>query len=174
MTKLIYLYGGPGTGKSTTAAHLFALMKHKDMKVELVTEYAKELAYRGKLEEADQYVVTREQINRELTPNGKVDYIITDSPVDLGFIYGNMYGHSLRNYVERMINEHYDMYNDSIIPIFLKRTKKFQDYGRLQSETESLNLDKQIFSLMLSRYPYFHVVNGNTMAAHNILNLLGI
>ena len=38
--KVINLYGGPGTGKSTTAAALFALIKREGYNVELVTEFA--------------------------------------------------------------------------------------------------------------------------------------
>jgi predicted ATPase len=43
--KVINLYGGPGTGKSTTAAALFALMKREGYNVELVTEFAKDLVW---------------------------------------------------------------------------------------------------------------------------------
>ena len=43
--KVINLWGGPGCGKSTTAAGLFSIMKMRGHKVELVTEYAKELTY---------------------------------------------------------------------------------------------------------------------------------
>jgi hypothetical protein len=42
--KVINLWAGPGAGKSTTAAGLF-LMKLTGRRVELVTEYAKEVVY---------------------------------------------------------------------------------------------------------------------------------
>lgn len=45
MSLVINLIGGPGAGKSTTAAGLFFLMKCAGLKVELVTEFAKELSY---------------------------------------------------------------------------------------------------------------------------------
>ena len=45
MTKVINLFGGPGAGKSTTAAGLFYEMKVRDIKCELVTEYAKDMTY---------------------------------------------------------------------------------------------------------------------------------
>lgn len=43
MTSVINLIGGPGSGKSTTAAGLFFRMKSMGVRCELVTEYAKEL-----------------------------------------------------------------------------------------------------------------------------------
>ncbi|TYO65512.1 hypothetical protein FXV83_16395 [Bradyrhizobium hipponense] len=45
MALVINLIGGPGSGKSTTAAGLFFLMKLAGLKAELVVEYAKELSY---------------------------------------------------------------------------------------------------------------------------------
>ena len=45
---VINLYGGPGTGKSTTAAHVFALLKQRDVNAELVREYAKDIVWEGR------------------------------------------------------------------------------------------------------------------------------
>lgn len=170
MTKLVCLYGGPGSGKSTTAAGLFFMMKLRNMKCELVTEYAKELSYRGYLRSAEQRVITKEQIRRETTPYGKADFIITDSPVNLGLIYGNKYGNTLDSSTQYMIHSHMDYFSNDIIPIYLKRTKQFQPYGREQTEEEAKTIDKEIFSLMLDTYPSFYVVKGNAMAPSNILN----
>lgn len=44
-TKVINLYGGPGTGKSTTAGALFAEMKFRGINCEYVQEYAKDKAW---------------------------------------------------------------------------------------------------------------------------------
>ena len=43
--KVINIFGGPGTGKSVTAARLFAELKLQHKNCELVTEFAKELTY---------------------------------------------------------------------------------------------------------------------------------
>ena len=43
--KVINIFGGPGTGKSVTAAKLFAELKIQNKNCELITEYAKELVY---------------------------------------------------------------------------------------------------------------------------------
>ena len=44
-TKVINLFGNPGSGKSTVAAYLFSELKSRGLEVELVTETAKDLVW---------------------------------------------------------------------------------------------------------------------------------
>ena len=84
MTNVINLFGGPGSGKSTLAADLFAAMKKKGLNVELVTEYVKGWAWEGKIVgKFDQIYLLGKQTHLESRLYGKVDYIITDSPIML-------------------------------------------------------------------------------------------
>ena len=48
MTQIISLHSGPGTGKSTSAAQLFAELKQRHCSVELVREYVKKWAWEGR------------------------------------------------------------------------------------------------------------------------------
>ena len=48
-TKIINIFGNPGSGKSTIAAYLFTELKSRNIEVELVTETAKDLVYIAKL-----------------------------------------------------------------------------------------------------------------------------
>jgi len=48
MTRVINLLGGPGVGKSTAAAKLFAKYKDEGKSVELVREYVKDWAWEGR------------------------------------------------------------------------------------------------------------------------------
>ena len=43
--RVVNLFAGPGSGKSTTASGLFHLLKLDNKKTELVTEYAKDAIY---------------------------------------------------------------------------------------------------------------------------------
>jgi adenylate kinase family enzyme len=65
----INLYGGPSSGKSTLAAQIYADFKLKNLKVELVQEYAKELVYQNhdmrRLTEAERIIILGEQFRRE-------------------------------------------------------------------------------------------------------------
>ena len=47
MIRRINIYGGPGVGKSTLAASIFAFMKKRGDNVELVQEFVKQFAYLG-------------------------------------------------------------------------------------------------------------------------------
>ena len=42
-TLVVNLFGGPGTGKSTTMAHVFAELKWRGYDCEMSNEYAKEV-----------------------------------------------------------------------------------------------------------------------------------
>jgi tRNA uridine 5-carbamoylmethylation protein Kti12 len=81
-TTIINLYGGPGTGKSTSAAYLYYILKAEGHNVELVREYVKDWAWEGRqISTYDQIYFLGKQVRRESLLYGKVDWIITDSPV---------------------------------------------------------------------------------------------
>ena len=141
MSKVINLYGGPCSGKSTTASSLFARMKKDGYKVELVTEYAKELVY----EEAsldNQLKISGEQYERVRRLQGKVDYIITDSPILLGGLYcPRLYRVSL-SLVLMQIHSEMDT-----LDIFLNRSDRYDTYGRTQTHEEARVKDEEIKSI---------------------------
>ena len=87
-TILINIYGGPGAGKSTTAAGVFYELKRIGYDCGLVTEMATELVY----DEAfnvmnDQIYLFGEQWHRTFRMLGKVDFIVTDSPLLMNIVY---------------------------------------------------------------------------------------
>ena len=87
-TILINIYGGPGAGKSTTAAGVFYELKKNGYDCGLVTEMATELVY----DEAfnvmnDQIYLFGEQWHRTFRMLGKVDFIVTDSPLLMNIVY---------------------------------------------------------------------------------------
>jgi ABC-type glutathione transport system ATPase component len=47
-TIMVNIYGGPGCGKSTTAAGVFTLLKIHKIDCELVTEFAKDLTWENR------------------------------------------------------------------------------------------------------------------------------
>ena len=98
MTKVICLCGGPGVGKSTVATGLFSALKQRKVSCEYVSEYAKEVVWEGthKLLE-NQIHIFAEQFRRQFRLLGKVDYIVTDSPLILSSVYFRDYLFSLRH-----------------------------------------------------------------------------
>ena len=84
MGRVINFYGGPGAGKSVSAAQLFATLKAKKEKVELIQEVAKQWAWeRRRPVSLDQFYFFGLQSRKEYSLFENVDFIITDSPVGL-------------------------------------------------------------------------------------------
>ena len=143
MTTVINLIGGPGCGKSTLAAELYAKMKRKHMKVEMVREVAKEWAWEGKeITAFDQISIIGEQIKKESSLFNKVDFIITDSPVLLGAFYFD-YNHDER-FMNTMVSEYYK-YSISkgikFINYVVPRKDIYDPSGRFESYEEATNID---------------------------------
>lgn len=90
MTKLINLYGAPGSGKSTTAARLYSDLKTAGKTVELVREFIKERCWAGGPPPAwyDDAFIFGSQLKREAELYGKVDYIVTDAPLGIAAFFG--------------------------------------------------------------------------------------
>ena len=146
--KVINLYGGPGTGKSTTAAGLFYLMKREGFKVELITEYAKELVYSDADKIlSDQIHVCAEQHHRlhRLKKTG-VEYVIMDSPILLSVYYAK-YGSLPRYITKTLAYSLYPLYDN--FDVFIKRTKPFVKLGRKGNEQEAKDADEGIRELLL-------------------------
>jgi len=91
-TCVIEFWGGPGCGKSTLAAGLYAEMKARGKSVELVREYVKPWAWRGHaIKRWDEVYIFAKQLRAEADLYGKVDYLITDRPLGLSAVYERMY-----------------------------------------------------------------------------------
>jgi len=140
--RVINFFGGPGCGKSTTAAGLFHHMKRSGCKVELVTEYAKDMVYEARANiMADQLYVLAKQGRRVSRLQGHVDYVITDSPLLLSIIYNQ--GHHLVDLIAEQMFYGYDNVN-----ILLRRDTEYQEYGRGQTKQEASSIDVRIRAML--------------------------
>src|SRR3546814_15130333 len=64
---ILNFFAGPGAGKSTTTAQVFADLKKKNLNVELVTEYAKDLVWEDRMNvllEDQLYILARSEERR--------------------------------------------------------------------------------------------------------------
>lgn len=144
----INLYGGPGSGKSTTAAWIFSQMKLRGYSVELVSEYVKAWAIsKREVVGFDQLYLMGKQCNYEyrFLSNG-IKNIVTDSPLLLSACYTRAYYPKLdvvADHMEGIIKE-YDRQEPSL-NIFLERgSKKYVEEGRYQTFEEATRLDRVI------------------------------
>jgi len=148
-TNIINLYGGPSTGKSTAAAHFYHMMKKDGYNVELVREYVKDWAWESRpMSTYDQIYFLGKQVRRESMLYGKVDWIVTDSPVMMNLYYAQRYcprqlaegirAATLSFYHQAEVDNHQHMH------VLLKRVNPYQSEGRYQSEAEAKEIDAGI------------------------------
>jgi ABC-type amino acid transport substrate-binding protein len=144
MTKIANLWAGPGTGKSTTAADVFAEMKWQGFEVELVTEYAKDLVWEGHHNIfEDQFYISAQQNRRMERLVGKVDYIITDCPLMLCEVYMDPgYPREMLPAMLAVFNR-YDNFN-----VVLNRKKAYNPNGRNQDENGARVIDRSIREML--------------------------
>lgn len=146
MAKIINLYGGPGAGKSTTAAGLFHKMKCAGKNVEYVSEYAKYLVWAERYDMlTDEIYIFAKQNHLLETIGRKVDYVVTDSPLLLMPLYNTRH-HSSFNVLVRHTYLEYDNVN-----FFIKRSGEYDTSGRVQTREQAEYKDKEI-RLMLEGY----------------------
>jgi len=90
MVTRIGLIGGPGTLKSGQCAHFVGILKSKSILVEQVIEWVRE-AFNKKMIPEDnawaQFWIYEEQRRREDCIPKEIDYIVTDSPTLLSYVY---------------------------------------------------------------------------------------
>lgn len=176
-TKVINLYGGPGTGKSTTGADLFAKLKIKKQNVELVREYVKDWIWEGRvLKSFDQVYILAKQARKEQILYGVVDYVITDAPMWLSAIYEPKFGSF--PYVCDQIVSKFEQEAHSrgveFVHIFLNRVKPYTPEGRTQNEEEAKVIDQELKDFLIRAKIPFTEVNADDGAAEEIIKLLGI
>lgn len=145
MTKVISLVGGSGIGKSTTAAGLYYEMKKLGVNCELVREFVKEWAWAGKkVGPYGQSIIYGQQVERESNLYGKVDYIVTDSPLILCPVYQKYYNgtDTIKNQVFNDLNVAKSLGVEHINYI-LTRFKKFDPRGRYETEQQAVEIDHE-------------------------------
>lgn len=133
-TIVIGLTGAPGAGKSTGAAYIFSKLKMLGVDAELVTEFAKDKVWEeNPTPFRNQAYMFGQQYYRLSRCFGKVDVIITDSPLPLSIMYNT--DERLDYHFDRMVINVWKNLNTK--NFFLKRVKPYNPNGRNQTEEES-------------------------------------
>lgn len=162
---VINLAGGPGAGKSTTAAGLFHMMKLAGYRVELVTEYAKELVYEKRSLDDQLYILAKQ--NKRLSRlSDHVDFAITDSPLFLSIVYSKQGPRSLFG---AFVLSMYHSYINELF--YIKRVKPYASYGRTQTEEGAKEKDGEILTLIQDHLGYM-MIEGTDNAASRIFTFI--
>lgn len=163
MTLVVNLLGGPGTGKSTTAAGTFAELKQAGVNAELVTEYAKDLVWGHSTHTlGNQIYIFGKQYHRLWRLVGQVDVIVTDCPLFLSMYYGEHMSPAFKALVLETFNS-FDNHN-----VFLARLKAYNPKGRVQSEEKARSIDDELHQLLIDNEIPFDYEDANRTAAGKI------
>ncbi|MCK9477270.1 MAG: DNA recombination/repair protein RecA [Candidatus Muirbacterium halophilum] len=172
-TKIINLFGGPGSGKSTGAAYIFAKLKLAGVDAEYVSEFAKDKVWENNKEVFKcQMYVSGKQMFKITRCYGKVDIIITDSP----FVLGAIYSPEKVKLVDALIEE-FDQYKWVNHNFFIKRIKKYNHNGRHQTEEEANEIDYKLRDFLENKVHNHYIevdgnVDGYDKIVEYVLNLI--
>ncbi len=145
-TIVVNFFSGPGAGKSTQAAFLFAKLKILGYNVELVTEYPKDKVWEESFKVLEnQIYLFGKQHQRMWRCHDKVDIIITDSPLIQYLAYSDHMSLAFKKMVIEESNQ-YQNFN-----VFLKRNKKleFQKVGRNHTLEQAKEIDQTVKDLII-------------------------
>jgi len=160
---IINIFGGPGSGKSTTAAGVFSLLKLHGVNAELVTEFAKDLTWEQRYKTLEnQYYIWAKQYHRMWRLRDNVDVVITDSPLILSLMYGEICDTHRQTVLNTFRNTFENM------NYILERVKEYNSKGRNQTEEEAREIDGGVqYMLDMENVPY-KVVTGDYSGINNI------
>lgn len=142
-TLIVNMLAGPGVGKSTMTAVVFAELKILGFKVEMVTEYAKGMTWQKSTKVLENQIYVFGKQHHYLTrPKDQVDVIVTDSPLLMSIIYDKENNEHLQKLI---LFEHQKMNN---LNFFLVRSHEYQKIGRSQNEEEAKLIDFSILDVL--------------------------
>ena len=156
-TVVVNFTGAPGAGKSTGAAYVFSKLKMLGVDAELATEFAKDKVWENNSTPFEnQAYMFGKQSYRLSRVAGKVDVIVTDSPLLLSIIYNN--DKRLTNNFNETVKDVWNSYNN--ITYFVNRVKPYNPNGRHQTEEESDELSRKIWNLFVENDCDVHQIQG--------------
>jgi adenylate kinase family enzyme len=167
----INLFGGPGSGKSTLSALLYANLKQsflqygKHYNVELVREWIKKWAWEGKsVQDYDQVYVFGKTMQQEtsLLRHRKVDLIVSDCPLWLTAFYASQPQFKQYEIAEPLayLSKSFDKQYPSLNYILRRQNRKYNPHGRYQTEEEARNIDDEIEKFLQYHGVPYAIING--------------
>ena len=163
-TVFVNLFGGPGLGKSTTAAGVFHMLKMHGVDAELVTEFPKDLTWENRdYTLGNQVYVFGKQHHRHWRLDGRVDVVVTDSPILLSMVYSD------DERLHKMALHEFARMGTTHINYLLRRFKKYNPNGRNQTLAQAREKDAQIQACLETNSVPFSTVRGDHDAVNKIV-----
>lgn len=144
-TLTINLFGGPGTGKSTLAADIFAALKRRRISCELITEFAKDLTWEHNTAGlANQAYIFGNQYYRMCRCADSVDVLITDSPLLLSVLHRGK--SDTPSSLDQAVVDAFHQFNNR--NYLLCGTCEYDPCGRNESGEEAAALSRKLRALL--------------------------
>ena len=144
-TLVVNLFGTPSAGKSRGMAYIFSKLKMAGINAEFVAEFAKEKVWENNEEVfKNQAYIFGKQYFRTSRLLGKVDVIVTDSPLLLSSFYnksdilGEIFNQTVLNVFKSLKSLNFLLIRDGV----------YNPKGRFQTEEESNALVKPMIELL--------------------------
>lgn len=167
-TIVINAFAGPGAGKTTSCLEVAEKLKKQGFVTEYVQEYAKELVYDNNFIMLDghyehQFAILNEQMKRINRLYGKVDFIVTDSPILLNNTYLNEDKNTeVYSAYSDSVNKLYGLYNN--FNYFVERdTSVFEKEGRIHNLEQSIAIDNELKNMLHNNQIDFDVYTHATI-----------
>jgi len=145
MIRRINVFGGPGIGKSTTAAHIFYELKKKNLEVDWIQESAKQWTYleRKPLGWSDQFHLFAKNLHEEEVALRKLQYVVCDAPMLMHCYYSKKANNP---YLPHLIatTEQYEKQFPSLNLFLTRGNWEYSNTGRFQTEIEAKKMDQEI------------------------------
>lgn len=166
-TIVVNLFAEPGAGKSTAAMDITARLKRKGINAEYVSEFAKDKVYEnnGEVFKYQEYLFGKQSFKMGRVRD-KVQVMVVDSPLILCVVYnrdktlGEDFDKTVLNVFNSYSNRNY----------LLTRKHSYEDAGRFQNEEESLEVRKQIISVLDSLHIPYHYATSSEIDCEIIAN----
>jgi adenylate kinase family enzyme len=142
-TIVINLFGGPGVGKSTLCASVFAKLKIMGIDCEMATEYAKDMVWEESYKKLEnQIYIFGKQHARVHRLLGIVYVVITDSPLLNSIVYDKTNNVALKKLV---ISEFWKL---NTLNFYIARKLDYEENGRVQTLKQAIDVDNAYLKLI--------------------------
>lgn len=169
MALVINLFAGPGVGKSTTAAKVFAELKMKGINCEMALEFAKDKVWEESFRTMDdQIYIFGKQFHRIWRLKDKVDVIICDSPLPISIVYDKENSEAFHTLIMEQFNKFAN------VNYYIERSTEYQESGRVQTKEEAEKVDKIVLDVLNTydiKYKSINIDGASDVITNDILKI---
>lgn len=165
-TLIVNVFGEPSAGKSTAATYIFSQLKMQGISAEYVSEFAKDKVWENNNEvfKFQTYMFGRQNFKLARV-NGKVDVVVTDSPIILSMIYNP--NPLIQKELNALIMKVFSLYNN--YNILLIRKHSYENNGRHENENEARKVRDKIVKTCIDNDIPLQLCETNILAYDKII-----